>query len=112
MQKAQEQMRKQVNKHCRNVAFNVNDLVLLNNTNLKFKQLPCKLQRRFVGPFQIIEKINNVAYKLKLPEGWKIHNVFHISLLKPYKASRFYAIGLYGLDYPKGRYGLVYFFMR
>ncbi|MCO5553853.1 hypothetical protein L7F22_007379 [Adiantum nelumboides] len=32
----------------------------------------------------VSQKISDVAYRLKLPEGWKIHNAFHVSLLRPF----------------------------
>lgn len=35
-----------------------------------------------VGPFEIIDRVGLVAYKLKLPEETKVHNIFHVSLLK------------------------------
>jgi Chromo (CHRromatin Organisation MOdifier) domain len=36
------------------------------------------------GPFKIEEVLGPVTYRLKLPTTWKIHNVFHAVLLKPY----------------------------
>ncbi|MCO5590471.1 hypothetical protein L7F22_044441 [Adiantum nelumboides] len=46
----------------------------------KFK----KLSPRYCGPYEVIKVLNDQAYKLKLPEHIKVHDVFHISLLKPY----------------------------
>ncbi|MCO5553412.1 hypothetical protein L7F22_006933 [Adiantum nelumboides] len=40
---------------------------------------------RYYGPFQITERINDVSFRLRLPDIWKIHNAFHVSLLKPFK---------------------------
>ena len=44
-----------------------------------------KLAKRYHGPFQVLKPINEMAYKLILPDHWLIHNAFHVSLLKPYK---------------------------
>ena len=51
------------------------------------KGIPSKLQKRFVGPFKVIETIGEQAYRLALPEDWKIHPVFHVSLLRAWRAA-------------------------
>ena len=51
------------------------------------KGIPGKLQKRFTGPFQVIETIGQQAYRLSLPETWKIHSEFHVSLLKKYNTA-------------------------
>ena len=44
-----------------------------------------KLSPRFIGPYEVIEKVGPVAYILALPpELEKIHNVFHVSMLRRY----------------------------
>ena len=44
-----------------------------------------KLSPRYIGPYEIIEKLNPIAYRLDLPvELEHVHNVFHISLLRKY----------------------------
>ncbi|KAA3456128.1 DNA/RNA polymerases superfamily protein [Gossypium australe] len=46
-----------------------------------------KLSPRFIGPYEIIERVRPVAYRLKLPsELEKIHNVFHVSMLCRYRS--------------------------
>jgi hypothetical protein len=43
-----------------------------------------KLAPRFCGPFKILARIGPVVHQLALPANLKIHNVFHVSLLKNY----------------------------
>ena len=62
--------------------FEVGDKVWLDARNLHLKTA-CKLTPRRLGPFEIIEEISPVVYKLKLLEVWRIHNVCHASLLTP-----------------------------
>ena len=44
-----------------------------------------KLSPRFIGPFEILERIGTVAYRLALPPSMSgVHEVFHISMLRKY----------------------------
>ena len=46
-----------------------------------------KLGPRFIGPYEGIEKVGPMAYRLTLPpELKKIHNVFHVSMLRRYRS--------------------------
>ena len=43
-----------------------------------------KLAFKYCGPYQIVKRIGDQAYELALPPHLKIHNVFHVNLLKKY----------------------------
>ena len=82
LKQAIQQQAKWYNRRHRPVSYRVGQWVLLSTTNLHLKGTPSKLQRKFVGPFKIIERIGTQSYTLELPEDWRIHSVFHVSLLK------------------------------
>lgn len=45
-----------------------------------------KLTPRFVGPFEIIDRVGPVAYRIALlPQLSVVHNVFHVSILRKYE---------------------------
>nr|GFD52930.1 putative reverse transcriptase domain-containing protein [Tanacetum cinerariifolium] len=59
-----------------------------------------KLNPRHVGPFKVLERIGDVAYKLDLPEELRrVHNAFHVSNLKKFHADEPLAVSLDGLQF-------------
>ena len=88
LHRAQERQKVQADRRRREQAFHMGDQVLVSTENLHLKQVPAhKLQKRFVGLFFVTKCIGPVAYELELPEAWKIHLVFHTSLLRPFRVS-------------------------
>jgi len=61
---------------------------MLNAQNIPTKQPTKKLSPRMHGPFKVLEvKKGEQAFKLEISPWWKIHPIFHLSLLEPYRAS-------------------------
>ena len=54
-----------------------------------------KLSPRFIGSYEVIEKVGPMAYRLALPPKLeKIHNVFHVSLLRRYMPNSSHVVSL------------------
>ena len=76
--------------------FQQGDLVWLEGHNLKTDQPSTKLAARWYGPFPVVQVLSPVTYRLTLPEQWKIHPMFHVDLLTPYKETVFMAPTTWG----------------
>ena len=84
--KAQSRYASYANKSRKDVSFAEGDQVMLHSKNISMRGTR-KLLPRWLGPFRIERVVNPVAYKLALPKSMgKVHNVFHVWLLKKYHA--------------------------
>ncbi|KAA0051289.1 reverse transcriptase [Cucumis melo var. makuwa] len=91
LEKAARRMKKWADKKRRPKEYEIGDKVLVKLLPNQFKSLRKVhkgLVRRYEGPFSIIERVGKAAYKVELPPRLKIHNVFHVSMLKPFHEDR------------------------
>ncbi|XP_059629831.1 uncharacterized protein LOC132272754 [Cornus florida] len=84
---AQSRQKSYADRRCRALEFSLGDLVFLKVSPMKgvarFGRKKRKLAPRFIGPFEITERIGKVAYGLALPPRLSaIHDVFHVSMLR------------------------------
>jgi hypothetical protein len=83
---AQERMKKYANKKRTERELAVRDMAYLKMQPYMHSSLglhkSIKLHSRYYGSFKVLQKIDQVAYKLLLPDDCNIHPVFHISQLK------------------------------
>ena len=84
----QSRMKSYADKRRRPLEFAVNDFVMLKVSPMKgVKRFGAKgkLAPRFIGPFEVLERIGSMAYKLALPEQLQnVHDIFHVSMLKKF----------------------------
>ena len=88
MKTAQSRQKSYADKRRKPLEFFVSDKVFLKVAPMKgvmrFGKRG-KLSPRFVGPFEILERIGDLAYRVALPPAMSgIHNVFHVSMLRKY----------------------------
>ena len=85
---AQDRQKSYADPKRREVNFSVGDRVFLKVSPwkgvMRFGRKG-KLSPRFIGPYEVIEKVGSLAYRLALPvELAQIHNVFHVCNLRRY----------------------------
>ncbi len=80
--KTREQMMKQVNKHRKEVDYETESKMFLNERNIVTARPFKKLDDKMLGSFTNLDLVDS-SYKLKLPESMRVHDVFHPDLLRP-----------------------------
>ena len=96
MKAAQDRQKSYADLHKRDIEYVVGDKVFLKVSPwkgiLRFGRHG-KLSPRYIGPYEVIERIGPLAYKLALPlELSQIHNIFHVSILRRYRSDHMHVL--------------------
>ena len=88
MKIAQDRQKSYADNRRRDLEFQVGDKVFLKISPwkgiIRFGRRG-KLSPRYIGPYEVIDRVGDVAYRLELPpELSRIHNIFHVSMLRKY----------------------------
>ena len=85
---AQNRMKQKIDRLRADRVFQVGEQVLLKlqpyaQSSVVNRPFP-KLAFKFFGPYSVLERIGSATYRLDLPPDSRVHNVFHVSQLKPF----------------------------
>nr|GFC85134.1 putative reverse transcriptase domain-containing protein [Tanacetum cinerariifolium] len=101
LKEARTHQKSYADKHRRSLEFQPSDHVFLKVSPARGVRrfgIKGKLSPRFIGPFEILDRVGEVSYRLALPpQLLHVHNVFYVSLLRGYKYHPLYVIS-YLLD--------------
>ena len=88
LKEAQSRQKSYADKHRRTLEFKAGEHVFLKVSpcrGIRRFGLKGKLSQRYIGPFEVLERVGSVAYRLALPPQLAhVHNVFHVSVLRGY----------------------------
>ncbi|GJW48846.1 putative nucleotidyltransferase, ribonuclease H [Tanacetum coccineum] len=89
LKEAQTRQKSYADRHRRALEFQPGEHVFLKvspTRGVRRFGIKGKLSPRFIGPFEILDRVGEVSYRLALPPQLShVHNVFHVSLLRGYK---------------------------
>nr|GEW64174.1 putative reverse transcriptase domain-containing protein [Tanacetum cinerariifolium] len=101
IKEARSRQKSYVDRHRRSLEFNPEDRVFLKVSpcrGVRRFRIKGKLSPQFIGPFEILDRVGEVSYRLALPlQLLHVHNVFHVSLLRGYKYHPLHVVS-YPLD--------------
>nr|GEZ74037.1 putative nucleotidyltransferase, ribonuclease H [Tanacetum cinerariifolium] len=101
LKEARTRQKSYADKHRRSIEFQPGDRVFLKVSPARGVRrfgIKGKLSPRFIRPFEILDRVGEVSYRLALPPQLShVHNVFHVSLLRGYKYHPLHVIS-YPLD--------------
>ncbi|KAH6793421.1 hypothetical protein C2S52_003898 [Perilla frutescens var. hirtella] len=92
LEKAQQRMKKYADQKRRFVEYRVRDRIMVKVPDQRLSKASrgrdARLMPKYIGPLTILQRIGKVAYRVELSPWWRIHNVIHISQLKPFQADK------------------------